>query len=80
MSALATKQSQLGPKNNIGQSGIGAGTVGSGTPLAPDTVALEKEGGLFKIAGKTNGSSDLDTTGPSLAGNNLYSETKKYAP
>ena len=80
MSALAGKQSTFGPKNNIGQPGIGAGTVGSGTAHAPDTTALEQQGGLLKIAEAANGSSDLDTSGPSLAGNNIYSETTKYAP
>jgi hypothetical protein len=80
MSTLVAMQSKWGPKNNIGTPGIGSGTVGSGTPHSPDTVAKEKVGGIYKISGKSNGSSDLDTSGPSLAGTNLYSNTTKYVP
>jgi|19_taG_2_1085344.scaffolds.fasta_scaffold44127_3 hypothetical protein len=76
---LATKQSIYGPKNTIGKPGIGAGTVGSGTAHAPDTTALEQQGGIINISNDSK-MSDLDTNGPSLAGNNMYSETKQYAP
>ena len=78
MSALAAKQSQYGPKNNIGTPGIGAGSVNTGTPNSPDRLALEQQNGLNAIASK-QAMSELDTNGPSLAGNNKYSETNKYA-
>jgi hypothetical protein len=79
MTGLAAKQSIFGPKNNIGTPGIGAGTVGSGTAHAPDTTALEQKGGIINISNDKK-MSELDTNGPSLAGNNLYSETNQYAP
>ena len=79
MSALAAKQSQLGPKNNIGQPGIGANPPNAGIGNSPDRLALEQENGLNAIASK-QAMSELDTNGPSLAGTNKYSETQKYAP
>ena len=79
MSSLATKQSIHGPKNNIGQAGIGANPPNAGIGNSPDRLALEQQNGLNAIAAK-QAMSELDTNGPSLAGTNIYSETKKYHP
>ena len=59
MSALAAKQSQLGPKNNIGQPGIGANPPNAGIGNSPDRLALEQENGLNAIASKQANLPDL---------------------
>ena len=58
---------------------LGAEVVYRPKKLATDTTALEQKGGIINISNDSK-MSDLDTNGPSLAGNNMYSETKQYAP
>lgn len=52
--SLVDKESMLGPKSPKGKPGIGTAAPGSGVANSPDTLALDSEGGLYKLAKKSS--------------------------
>ena len=52
--SLVDKESMLGPKSKPGQPGIGIAAPGSGVANSPDALALDGEGGLYKLAKKSS--------------------------
>lgn len=52
--SLMDKESIYGPKSKPGQPGIGVSKPGSGKVNSPDTLAMDSEGGLYKLAKKSS--------------------------